>query len=199
VSTVSAGAPSAEGVEEDRCARCGAGLEPDQEWCLECGTARTIVHRPPDPRVGAAMVGAILLAALIALAIVLLNLSSAANRELPAAASHSAAPASAPRSAPAPAPAPIADWPVGLSGWTVVLGRSRVQADAAALARSLTATGVRVGVLDSSQHPRLQPGYFVVFSGRYPTRAAALAAAASLRAGGHRAALARQVARPGGL
>lgn len=195
MSALGAEVPPAPTVEEDRCARCGAGLEPDQEWCLECGSARTIVHRPPDPRIGAAIVGAVVLAGLVALAVVLLNLSSAANRELPATAAHPAPQAAAPR----PTPAAIADWPVGLSGWTVVLGRSRDQATASTLARGLAATGLPVGVLNTDQHPRLQHGFFVVFSGRYPTRAAALAAAASLRARGHRHALARQVARPGGL
>ncbi|HSO98296.1 MAG TPA: SPOR domain-containing protein [Solirubrobacteraceae bacterium] len=202
MSTLSAGAPPAPTVQEDRCARCGAALEPDQEWCLECGSARTIVHRPPDPRIGAAIVGAVVLAALIALAIVLLNLSSSANRELATTARPPAAPASVTHAAPASvaraAPAPIADWPVGLSGWTAVLSRSPVQATAFTLARRLAATGLPVGVLNSAQHPRLQRGYYIVFSGRYPTKAAALAAAASLRARGHRA-LARQVARPGGL
>ena len=33
-----------------QCAACGATLEPDQEWCVECGTARTVLHRPPDWR-----------------------------------------------------------------------------------------------------------------------------------------------------
>ena len=195
MTTASADAPSAPTVQEDRCARCGAALEPDQEWCLECGSARTIVHRPPDPRIGAAIVGGVLLAALIALAIVLLNLSSSANRELATTTSHPAPPASVAHAG----PAPIADWPVGLSGWTAVLGRSPVQATAFTLARRLAATGLPVGVLNSDQHPRLQHGYYVVFSGRYPTKAAALAAAASLRARGHRRALVRQVARPGGL
>jgi hypothetical protein len=51
---------------------CGTELAEDQEWCLECGAARTLVRRPPDWRVPAAVialvVGAVLLATLIALA-----------------------------------------------------------------------------------------------------------------------------------
>ena len=54
-----------------RCAACGAGLERDQEWCLECGAARTVPHRPPDWRppvaIVAVVVGAVVIAALIAL------------------------------------------------------------------------------------------------------------------------------------
>ncbi len=37
---------------EDRCPACGAELADDQEWCLECGAARTVVHSPPDWRIG---------------------------------------------------------------------------------------------------------------------------------------------------
>jgi hypothetical protein len=54
-----------------RCAACGARLEPDQEWCVECGAARTVLHRPPDWRaplaVVAVVVGVVVIAALIAL------------------------------------------------------------------------------------------------------------------------------------
>jgi hypothetical protein len=54
-----------------RCAACGVRLEPDQEWCLECGAARTVLHRPPDWRVpvavGAVVVGLVVIAALVAL------------------------------------------------------------------------------------------------------------------------------------
>lgn len=185
-------------VEPDRCARCAAELVPDQEWCLECGSARTVILRPPDPRIGVALAGGVALAALIALAIVLLNLSTAANRELPAGSARSTSTSSGAVAGAHPA-ARIADWPVGLSGWTVVLGRARDQATATAVARRLGAGGLSTGVLNSSEHPRLQAGYFVVFSGRYPTKPAAQAAAASLRARGQPQALARQVARPGGL
>jgi len=183
-------------ADADRCANCGGGLEPDQEWCLECGTARTIVHRPPDPRIGVAIIAAVLLAVLVGLAIVLLNLSTNANRQLGAT---SSAPRSVSRPAAPPAPAALAGWPVGLSGWTVVLGRSRSPTKAFALARRLAASGLPVGVLDSTQHPHLQAGYHVVFSGRYPDKAGALTAAAGLRGRGQPQALAREVARPGGL
>jgi len=54
-------------------------------------------------------------------------------------------------------------------------------------------------VLNSNQHPNLKPGYWVVFTGRYPHGIEAAAAAARLRASGHPEAHARQVARPGGL
>jgi len=56
-----------------------------------------------------------------------------------------------------------------------------------------------VGVLNSNQHPELKRGYWVVFSGRYPHRTEAAAAAARLRKSGRSGASVRQVARPGGL
>jgi predicted amidophosphoribosyltransferase len=30
------------------CPACGAELADDQEWCLECGTATTVIHSSPD-------------------------------------------------------------------------------------------------------------------------------------------------------
>src|SRR5205807_3741497 len=54
-----------------RCAACSAPLESDQEWCVECGAARTVLHRPPDWRapvaVIAVVVGIVVIAGLIAL------------------------------------------------------------------------------------------------------------------------------------
>ena len=54
-----------------RCAACGAPLEPDQEWCVECGTARTMLPASPDWRaplaVIAVVVGIVVIGGLIAL------------------------------------------------------------------------------------------------------------------------------------
>lgn len=218
-------------AEDETCAHCGSPLAADQEWCLQCGAARTLVHSPPSPGIALAIVAAVVLAALVALAIVLINLSTGANRELaatsPAAPTTAASASTSATSAAAVSSAAtattsaaattavtstqtsavshsggtiaLASWPVGLSGWTVVLGRSASQASADALAEQLAANGLSVGVLDSSQHPRLPPGLFIVFSGRYPTQPEAAAAAAALRSRGQPQALARQVAPPGGI
>ena len=113
-------------------------------------------------------------------------------------------------SATVPTPAPSATtgtvatptfrgWPVGLSGWTVVLASSRTQTGAEAAAAQLAGAGVSVGVLDSGQHPSMTPGFWFVFSGRYPNGPLARAAAAALRAEGQPSARARRVAKPGGL
>lgn len=54
-----------------RCAACDAPLEPDQEWCVECGTARTVMHAPPSWRgavaVIAVVVGIVVIAGVVAL------------------------------------------------------------------------------------------------------------------------------------
>ena len=61
-----------EGREESpRCLVCGAPLADDQEWCLECGAARTVIHSPPDWRVGLAIMLAVVVVVLIVLVLVL--------------------------------------------------------------------------------------------------------------------------------
>jgi hypothetical protein len=190
------------------CAGCGTELEDDQEWCLECGASRTLIHRAPTWRVPVAIVAIVVVLVLAGIAIALVNLSEQTNTATrtvtvaapaPAAAT-GAAPAAAPAAAGAAAASPhIGSWPVGLSGWTVVLFTSHREATARATAARLATHGLGVGVLNSDQHPHLAPGNWVVFAGRYPHGPEATAAAARLRASGHPAAHARQVARPGGL
>jgi RNA polymerase subunit RPABC4/transcription elongation factor Spt4 len=43
----------------EACQACGAALAADQEWCLECGVARTAIQAPPDWRLGVAIVLAV--------------------------------------------------------------------------------------------------------------------------------------------
>ena len=63
-----------------RCAACGAPLEADQEWCVECGAARTVLHRPPDWRAPAAVVAVVVGVVVIAALIALVSLSIQAGR-----------------------------------------------------------------------------------------------------------------------
>lgn len=59
--------PPASFLASERCSSCGAWLVEDQEWCLECGAARTRIQPAPDWRVGAAIViGVLVLIAVIA-------------------------------------------------------------------------------------------------------------------------------------
>jgi len=198
------------------CTHCGSPLREDQEWCLECGAARTLIHRPPDWRIAAVVIASVVGLALLAFAIALVNLSSNADRvastqtsaQTTTAAARpagSAATTPSPASATAPAPAgtasaTIASWPVGLSGLTVTLASSPSQTAADAAATRFAAEGVHVGVLDSSQHPSMKPGEWVVFSGRYPGRSEAEAAATTLQAKvSDGTPVARRVAPPGRL
>jgi hypothetical protein len=203
---------------EGACAQCGAQLEDDQEWCLECGSARTLIHRPPDWRVPLAVIGLVVAVALSAFVVVLVNLSSDANRRAALVAA-TATTATAPptqtttpttptttqttgtAAATTPLTTPngtrLESWPAGLSGWTVVLATSHTEADAVATAQQIASKGIQVGVLDSSQHPRLAPGQWLVFTGRYPTEAVAEQVVAALQPLGESQAAPKLVARPG--
>jgi hypothetical protein len=180
-------APAAEG-SGIRCARCGAALAADQEWCLECGSARTVTHRPGSWRIPVLVVGTVVLLFLAGFAIALADLSSEANRT--AAASAAGAPqtmrgAASPAGTASPGGVAFAGWPRGAKGWTVVLAASPKRAIARALAKPIRASGVDVGILNSSRHTALPAGQWVVFSGHYPTAAAAQAQARALAAQGH--------------
>ena len=190
-----------------RCEHCGSPLEADQEWCLECGAARTLIHRPPDWRIAAAIVAAVVVLVMAGFAIALINLSASSNRSAAtvstAAATTTAGQTAATNSAPAartagPAATKFADWPVGLPGWTVVLFTGTSRSTAVATARQMSKAGLHVGILTTSQHPStsMRPGHFAVFTGRYPTSQAAQVRATKLHQRGFRA-RARLVGKPG--
>jgi hypothetical protein len=173
------------------CNRCGAPLRDDQEWCLECGTARTVIHPPPSWRVPATVVVVVVLLVLAGFAIALIKLSSDANRHAAGVSTSVPARSAAPRSAALPG------WPRGVQAWTVVLAARRTETDAIAAADKLAASGQRVGILESSLHPLLKPGWWLVFAGRYPSDAAAAAQSARLLAKGYHARV-RHVTNPSG-
>lgn len=89
-------------------------------------------------------------------------------------------------------------WPPGQSGYAVILASKDsatfTEADAQTIADQASAAGVpMVGVLDSSQFPTLNPGYWAVFSGPYVTKDEAAAAATTIQGQGYSDAYARQV------
>lgn len=89
-------------------------------------------------------------------------------------------------------------WPVGQTGWAVILAsksQSQFQeSDAQAVASEAATAGVPMtGVLDSSQFPSLNPGYWAVFSGPYATKDEAQSAATTIQGQGYPDAYARQV------
>ena len=187
-------------ADPNACAFCGTHLDEDQEWCLECGVPRTIVHSPPDWRAPAAVIAIIGVAALVALAIVLVNLGSpgpSAPAQQTVTVTTPVAGAKQPTTAHA---LPLLNWPPGLSGWTVVLATTTDRATADAAAEQLASAGVPlVGVLDTTQHPRLKPGQFYVFVNRYAAQSEAQAAAATLSGHGHPGGVVREIAAPGGI
>lgn len=193
-------APPREPEEETTpCEHCGAPLQPDQEWCLTCGAARTLVHRPPDWRVAATIVAAVVLLALTGFAIALINLSNASNHNLATTSTVTATETTPTPTTPTTAkPAAVPGWPIGLPGWTVVLYSTTTRDPATTKARQLAAAGLHVGVLSTSRHPsgNMPSGRFAVFTGRYPTQQTARARATALRTRGYRA-RARRVGIPG--
>lgn len=100
---------------------------------------------------------------------------------------------------PPPPPNGRTPWPAGRNGWTIVLisypmqgGRATALATASRAARA----GLpEVGVLQSGRFSSLHPGYYVVFSGVYGSKAAADAAVRTARASGFAGAYTRQITR----
>jgi hypothetical protein len=63
-------------------------------------------------------------------------------------------------------------------------------------ARSASQAGLpQVGVIDSSRYSSLHPGYYVVFSGIYPSRGSANSAQSAANSKGFGAAYVRQITR----
>jgi hypothetical protein len=90
-------------------------------------------------------------------------------------------------------------WPANENGWTIVLV-SYPKTTGAASARQKAAQAAkaglaRAGVLDSSSYASLQPGYLVVFTGIYGSKADADAAVSTARQAGFGGAYSRQIAR----
>jgi len=92
---------------------------------------------------------------------------------------------------PARAARGLVAWPLGKNGWTIVL-ISLDQAGGLAAARDKAQEALghglpNVGIIDSSRFPSLHPGYYVVFSGVYPTNAAAQDAVGKAKDAGYQA------------
>jgi hypothetical protein len=181
--------PAAPEPETRRCPRCGANLTPQQEWCLSCGAdVSSTIASPPSWRGPVALVGGLLLVALIALVLALVELAGDAeqvSQQPPAAtpAPTAAAPAVTPTVTPESTTIPpatsdsgtpeIAEWPEGKQAWTVVLEAAGTRAAAEARANELAGQGIPVGILNSDDYGSLEPGRFVVFSGQYDSQRAA--------------------------
>jgi hypothetical protein len=86
-------------------------------------------------------------------------------------------------------PPALKQWPVGKSGWTVVLASlptANGRDFALAQARAAEHGGVEaVGIIDSSQFSSLHPGYYVLFAGVYSSFDDANTGATTARAHGY--------------
>ncbi|HWH44632.1 MAG TPA: SPOR domain-containing protein [Thermoleophilaceae bacterium] len=180
------------------CPRCGAAADAGQLLCVECGQRIALAWRqPPSWRLPAAVVGGVVLAAGIALALALADVAGDAEQVASAPVPTAAAPAPAPvptdsapvptdsapappaaEEEPAPAPAPeepsrtggdLESWPADTSAYTVILVSSEDRAAAERRASSMADEGIPAGVLQSDDYSSLNPGYWVVFAGRFDT------------------------------
>jgi hypothetical protein len=184
------------------CPRCGAPYGAGQQYCLECGqrlptavgwTSR-FQGRPwyPGDWIWPVLVF-LLLAGLGALIAILATRDSGGGTSValpppttggepisttPAPTTTAATTTAPPPPPPTTRPAPkrIIAWP-STSGYTIVLASipttsGRAQANSTAR-RALAAGLPQVGVLTSSNYSSLQPGYYVVFTGVYPSDGAA--------------------------
>ena len=234
-----------------RCAVCNAELDPDQTYCLECGSPTPLAPRLRKPKTAYVLAGAMVILGLGAgaLAYAVVNddgtASSTATPTAPLTLTTGTMPvvplppetgpttgalppdttfteptdttgtATAPVTSgfdtvtgPSPTtpgtttrseppttdspPAGASDWPAGTTAWTAILSSLGTDAAAQAAKTKLEAQGEQAGVLFSSDFPDLRPGYYVVFSGTYGARSAAVAQATKLR-GEFPGAYARQI------
>ena len=149
--------PAAPDPAPRACPRCGAGLAPDQEWCLNCGAdVGARVADTPRWRVPVIIVGTLLVLALGAVALALVELADDDQQVAQAPPAQTAAPTPTPPAAPAgEQPAP------GEAGATPGATVPEASDDATAGAPSATATPENEGGSATGQAtptPTTSPG-----------------------------------------
>jgi predicted nucleic acid-binding Zn ribbon protein len=163
---------------DDVCATCGAAVEPDQRYCLECGERLVLPQtRRRIPSWVWASLGALLIAAggaAVAVGATREN-DGQATRTVVALSPLKPAPKAArpatPRAAAAgKASSRLVAWPAS-GGYTIVLASLPLKRGIGP-AKAIAARAVRrgfpqVGILVSTGYSGLQPGYYVVFTGVY--------------------------------
>jgi hypothetical protein len=188
------------------CEHCGAPLGEDQRYCLACGAASPAARVAPPrsaaapappaatpPASGRDMTPAWALGGLLALAVVLIagvligrSGSKPATAAAPIVRVTGGGAATSGGDTASTAGTVATDWPDGASGWTVELGRvAKAGASASSVAAAKSAAAKKgapkVGVLDSDSYGSLPGGDYVVYSGKYASKAKAAAALKKLK------------------
>ncbi len=162
------------------CPACQGPISAGQEYCLECGLRQPGLGRlGPAPlarrRVGLSLAVAAVVAAAGAAAAIALTYDGTTAAEIVTATGGSVTQAQPAKDA----KTSLVRWPADTNGWTIVVAsvpKIDGRDDAVARAVEVRQRGLpKVGVLDSSRFPSLQPGYWVVFSGVYATEPEAAA------------------------
>jgi hypothetical protein len=193
---------------------CEAPLDPDQLYCLECGTPTDLapklaLPRKTGPLIAAALIGLGLLGGGVAFAVLqdddtpsddaalttIDTTQSDATTEIPATTEGGLPPdPNAPTTDDgvfedpsdgqtidgAGGEEPLSDWPVGRDGWTVFVSSVTDGFEAVETRERVQNSGQPAGLLFSSDHEGLNPGFWVVYSGIFATRAEAVDHAADL-------------------
>ncbi len=81
-------------------------------------------------------------------------------------------------------PTDVAAWPDGTAAYTVSLARTPDEDIARARATAAVGAGIPAGVLDADAFPTLEPGAWVLFTGRFDTETEAAREAARYAAAG---------------
>ena len=159
------------------CPNCTAPLAGDETFCLQCGT-RLIAEPPPRPRWGvpAAIVAAIALIAVAGVVFALEQVESDAEREATKPAAVLERPD--PVGGGGERPTEVESWPARTSGYTVALARMPDETTARARATATLGGGIPVGILDASAYPSLASDDWLMYAGRFDTRAEAVEEAA---------------------
>jgi hypothetical protein len=154
------------------CPRCGARTAAAQEYCLHCGLrlpGRGRLGPPPlaPRRLWLPLLAAGVLATATAAAAIAATWEGSSSERVFTALGGSVA-------APEQASGRLVTWPRKREAWTIVLlslPKREGRELALQRARQARRRGLpEVGVLDSSRVTGLHPGYWVVFTGAYPSR-----------------------------
>jgi hypothetical protein len=180
-----------------QCPRCGAAMTEEQEWCLACGAAvgtRVVAARGwRGPIILAGLIAAV---AAVAIAVAIIQLADdtdeVAQNPTPGATATpvptpvptltpdpltpTPEPSITPEPTTTPSPTPdsggeVGEWPLGESGWTVVLASTKSEDSALDRAEGFADDGIAdVGILDSDDFGSLNPGFWVVYAGQYDSQ-----------------------------